>query len=273
MTVAPNGHFAQSGSDGIVARDAIMREVPKTVHPNAFPAVDSYRERPSTLPGAVVWTREPVGVSSTPVFPDGSMDLLWIDGRLAVAGPDTQPYQPAFGPATRIVGIRFFPGSAPALLGVPAHELRDSRIDLADLWTPAEARRAHDLLARAHNPAAGLEAVAAWRAADTATPDPILHAIVTELRSGESISAIARHLDLGPRRLHRLSLAAFGYGPKTLARILRMQRALALARAGTPFAEVAVRSGYADQAHLSREVRALTGLPLGHLAGVRPDQS
>ena len=65
--------------------------------------------------------------------------------------------------------------------------------------------------------------------------------------------------------MHRRSLAAFGYGPKTLARILRFQRALALARAGTPLAEVAVRSGYADQAHLAREVRALAGVPLGRL--------
>nr|WP_230416296.1 helix-turn-helix domain-containing protein [Micromonospora tarapacensis] len=53
----------------------------------------------------------------------------------------------------------------------------------------------------------------------------------------------------------------FGYGPKTLARILRMRRALALARTGVPLAEVAARTGYADQAHLTRDTRALTGLP------------
>jgi transcriptional regulator GlxA family with amidase domain len=32
-----------------------------------------------------------------------------------------------------------------------------------------------------------------------------------------------------------------------------------------PFAEVAVVTGYADQAHLAREVRALSGVPLGVL--------
>ena len=52
---------------------------------------------------------------------------------------------------------------------------------------------------------------------------------------------------------------------KTLARVLRLRRALALARAGTPFATVAVRAGYADQAHLARDVKALTGVPLGVL--------
>jgi AraC-like DNA-binding protein len=65
--------------------------------------------------------------------------------------------------------------------------------------------------------------------------------------------------------LHRRSLDAFGYGPKTLARMLRLQRALAAARSGVPLADTAMRTGFADQAHLSREVRALAGIPLGGL--------
>ncbi|MBO1418112.1 helix-turn-helix domain-containing protein, partial [Streptomyces sp. FH025] len=51
-------------------------------------------------------------------------------------------------------------------------------------------------------------------------------------------------------------------GPKTLARILRLQRALGLARAGVPLADTAARTGYADQSHLAREVRELAGVPV-----------
>ncbi|MGV9612777.1 helix-turn-helix domain-containing protein, partial [Nocardia xishanensis] len=61
----------------------------------------------------------------------------------------------------------------------------------------------------------------------------------------------------------RRSLAAFGYGPKMLARILRLQRALAVASAGTPPADTAIAAGYADQAHLARDMRELAGMPLG----------
>ena len=75
----------------------------------------------------------------------------------------------------------------------------------------------------------------------------------------------ADELGLGARQLHRRSLAAFGYGPKTLARILRLQRALALARAGVPYADTAARTGYADQAHLSRDVREFTSTTLSEL--------
>ncbi len=85
------------------------------------------------------------------------------------------------------------------------------------------------------------------------------------LDAGRPVAATADELGLSARQLHRRALTAFGYGPKTLARVLRLQRALALARAGTSLAETAVRSGYADQAHLARDVRELAGVPPGEL--------
>jgi AraC-like DNA-binding protein len=76
------------------------------------------------------------------------------------------------------------------------------------------------------------------------------------------VGAIADRCGLSPRHLQRRSATAFGYAPKTLQRILRLQRAVTLARAGRPFACVSAEAGYADQAHLAREVRALAGVPL-----------
>ncbi|MFI1396955.1 DUF6597 domain-containing transcriptional factor [Streptomyces sp. NPDC020681] len=223
-----------------------------------------YEERPSRLDGAVVWTRtmDPRGGPVHPVLPDGCMDLLWADGRLLVAGPDTHAYSPTGSPVTRYAGIRFAPGAAPGMLGVPAHELRDRRVDLADLWGGAETRRIAERIAEAADPVTGLEAVALRRAADAGAPDPLMGEVVRRLEAGGTVAGAADAVGLGARQLHRRSLDAFGYGPKTLARVLRLQRALALVLAGVPYAEAALAAGCADQAHLAREMRDLGGITL-----------
>jgi AraC-like DNA-binding protein len=228
-----------------------------------------YEERASRLAGAVVWSHGGTGDAARPVLPDGCMDLLWNEGRLLVAGPDTRAHVPE-GAAGRWAGVRFFPGTAPAYLGVPAHELRDRRVELADLWPAARVRRLTGRVDAAADPVAALEEVALERAAGARPPDPRVREVVAALRAGRSVAAAADGLGLGARQLHRRSLAAFGYGPKTLARVLRLQRALALARDGVPFAETAARSGFADQAHLARDVKELAGMPLSELLAGSP---
>ncbi|MFD4574522.1 helix-turn-helix domain-containing protein [Streptomyces sp. NPDC058417] len=220
-----------------------------------------YEEWPSRLDGAVAWTRTPTSGAVRPVLPDGCMDLLWNGDRLLVAGPDTRAHLPADPPAAW-AGLRLYPGTAPALLGVPAHELRDRRVELADLWPADEVRRLRARVAAAPCPATALEDIARGRAA---TPDPVLRHLVAALDAGRPVARTADELGLGARQLHRRSLHSFGYGPKTLARVLRLQRALTLARRGLPYADTAARAGYADQAHLARDVRQFTGTTLTEL--------
>ncbi|MEU8622241.1 AraC family transcriptional regulator [Streptomyces sp. NPDC048623] len=232
-----------------------------------------YEERPARLPGAVVWTRrtgtaDPGDPGTRPVLPDGCMDLIWADGRLLVAGPDTMAYVPE-SPAAHYAGVRFAPGEAPGVLGVEASVLRDERVGLGELWGARAARRLADEVTGAADRAAALEDLVLRRAAAAPAPDPLLRAVVSRLRAGLPVGAAADEVGLGVRQLHRRSLAAFGYGPKTLARILRLQRALALVTAGVPAAEAAYRTGCVDQAHLAREMRALTGLTIGrYVAGL-----
>ncbi|MFD5390142.1 helix-turn-helix domain-containing protein [Streptomyces sp. NPDC127074] len=225
--------------------------------------------------GAAVWART-AGTGPQRVLPDGCTDLIWSeagpDGELLVAGPDTRARLAPGPPGTRAVGLRFAPGQGPAVLGVPAHELRDQLVPLAALWPGAEVRRLTERIADAQRTAARqaaqgrlLEDAALGRLRTAEPPDPVLAAVVAGVSRGTGVAGIAAAVGLGERQLHRRSLAAFGYGPKTLGRVLRLNRALDLARTGVPYAAVAATAGYADQAHLAREVRALTGVPLGRL--------
>jgi AraC-like DNA-binding protein len=226
-----------------------------------------------------VWVREPASATDrapapatdadTPgtdrVLPDGCTDLIWVDGELLVAGPDTHAHLSTARPRSTYAAVRFAPGAGPALFGVPGHELRDGRIPLSALWPEQRARRLADLVTTAADRPRALLEIVTDRLADTPPPDPVVAAIARNQGLGRSVVATADALHLSERQLHRTSLHAFGYGPKTLARILRLRRAVAMARGRVPFAEVAVRARYADQAHLAREVRALAGLPLGQL--------
>ena len=52
---------------------------------------------------------------------------------------------------------------------------------------------------------------------------------------------------------------AIGLGPKSVSRIVRLNRAIAAAKAGDGWAGIAADCGYADQAHMVREFRELAG--------------
>jgi AraC-like DNA-binding protein len=95
--------------------------------------------------------------------------------------------------------------------------------------------------------------------------DDVAAAVAGLLSEGAtSAGAVADEVGLSTRQLHRRCTTAFGYGPATLARILRFQRFVRSATGVPPggpvgLAGLAAHAGYADQAHLTRECRAITG--------------
>jgi AraC-like DNA-binding protein len=206
------------------------------------------------------------------VVPDGCVDLLWRDDRLTVVGPDITAANPTVKAGTTILGLRFQPGAASNWLGLPMTEIVGSEVDLRDLWgqdaryltdkmqeassTPQQAILLQELLLpmvpHINHPAEDAVAIFRFLRSDTGS-------------EAGHISVLRSKLDLTERTLRRRSGELFGYGPKTLDRILRFQRfqALALESANAGLAELALQAGYADQAHLSREIRSLCGMTAG----------
>ncbi len=230
-----------------------------------------YQEKPAPRSAGLVcsWTAG-LPTDTEPylqrVVPDGCVDLIWSEAGILVAGPDTGPVPALIRPGERMVAVRFAPGAAPPVLGVPADAVRDARLPLADLWGGAADRLA-ETVAAAGSPRrqqAALVAAVTGRARAAEPVDPLVPAVVAGLARG-SVRDVSAEIGIGERQLRRRSLTAFGYGPKTLQRVLRFQRALGLARAGTPLADAAYAAGYADQAHLAHEVRDLAGEPISGL--------
>jgi AraC-like DNA-binding protein len=206
------------------------------------------------------------------VIPDGAIDLQWIAGRWRVAGPDRQPMTEQLPAGATVIGFRFQPGSASAWLGAAASEFRDQRVWLEDVW--GRAGREADKVATelGPNPLIGvLEDVLSQWAASKPLPDAEMISAYRLLSAGPPepyvVPWLMSELGLSERTLRRRFEAAFGYGPKTLDRILRFQRYLSSRRChdSDPAALRAAAAGYADQPHLVRECRRLALCTPGQL--------
>jgi AraC-like DNA-binding protein len=224
----------------------------------------AYRELIQSGPHiACLWIRDPeAGATRRRIVPDACVDIVWTGRRLVVAGPATGPAMADVAAGVAALGVRFRVGAAGAAIGLPAAELLDATVPLEAVWGD-DARRIEEAVA-----AGGLPALAAAvqqrLTTRRAEPDRAVRAAAAGADTG-----------LGDRQLRRRFAAAVGYGPKTLERVLRFQRFLALARAATAppsLARLAFEAGYADQAHLTRECSRLAGLPPAALlaAGAGP---
>lgn len=217
---------------------------------------------------ACVWSvRHDAPARVKPIVPDACIDLIWssYDGSVHVAGPDSAPFMAALRPGEEFAGVRFRPGAAAEVLGVPAGTIRDRRVWLRELWG-RDADRIAEMVATAADRPRALEALVARRAVEAGPRDRTATGVVRRLRAGGPIRTLAADLGYSERQLLRRCNDAFGYGPKTLQRILRFQRALHLIGTGVALTKVAAEAGYADHAHLAREMRQLAGVPPSALA-------
>jgi AraC-like DNA-binding protein len=193
------------------------------------------------------------------IVPDACVDLIWSGHRLSVAGPDTRARVVALDPGTRIVGVRLRPGVAGAVLGLPATELCDQAPDAHDVLGRDATEAMLAELQGGGDPHAILRRAVELRS--QRAPDPLVRAAITALdRPRAHVSGAASELGLSARQLRRRVSEAVGYGPKTLARVLRFRRLQALAASDRTLVELALDAGYADQAHMTAEVTRLAGL-------------
>jgi len=208
--------------------------------------------------------------ASRRILPDGCTDLVVTLGKSVEF----------FGPAISFrdvandddfAGLRLRPGAAAALIGAAAEEIANQSVSLAAIWGQP-GRDIEDRLASATRPDAvlsTLESALAKPALAARDRDSAVLEAVDRLRRfpGTKVNQLAADFDLSERQLRRRFLRHVGLNMKQLGRIIRFQRfvdGLRIRRrrfAGSPpsWAGLACDHGYADQAHLIRESRAIAG--------------
>ena len=218
------------------------------------------------------WTQSITGHSgeyAQRVLPDGCIDIVFINDQAPlVIGPWVKPFVARLPIATRIVGARWHPGRAPALLGLPAAELMNQSVALRDVCSCA---LSSSLGRVAEQPNLGarrsaLQAALLNLLAHAAPGDPLVNVSIRwlALHPYGRVEQLSRWVGISSRQLQRRFSNSVGYGPKTFQSILRFQRLLNFAgrrRHRWSLAELSVDVGYADQAHMTREVQRLSGCP------------
>ncbi len=205
-----------------------------------------------------------------------------------VVGPDGgQLVGPNSGLATQelrgsgwVVGAMLQPAAGLALAGGPVAGLADIRRDLADVAVldgaalvaavagvmapgPSDVARQRE--------ACGLVAGALAALLPVDEEGLLVNAVVEYVegdREVQRVGQVCAKFGLGERALQRLTRRRIGLSPKWLVQRRRLHDAADLLRSGGAgaLARVATDLGYADQAHLTRDFRAVTGLTPGAYA-------
>ena len=204
-----------------------------------------------------------------------NLDEPWtIDGTERqdsfLAGLHTRPTLVGGARSYACVELRLTPLGAQRLLGVSMHDVACRTLALENLLPGVEPLTARLREARSWSERFDLVETYLLRRLDAAPKPPpgVEWAWHELLRSGGRmpIRGLSTELGWSPRRLIARFRQYVGLPPKTAARVIRFDRAVALLReARTPLAAVAAECGYSDQAHLTRDFRELAGAAPTHV--------
>jgi AraC-like DNA-binding protein len=239
--------------------------------------LSEYREFPAPAPLAshflCFWTQTIIGSRGAyehRVLPDACIDIVLInDEPPLVVGPWTVPFVARLAAGTCITGARLHPGRASSLLGMPASELLNQAIPITAVRGAMQSVRLENVIEEP-NAAARRSALAQVLFASVEHSAPMDQTVLGGIRwlsrhPHGRIRQLSQWVGISERQLHRRFSAAIGYGPKMFQSVLRFQRLLKTAREmriEQSLADLAASVGYADQAHMTRDVH--------RLADVRP---
>lgn len=201
-----------------------------------------------TDPILATWTHL-ASSSSVLVTPDGCRDVIvrWHPGcqpTMVCSALADASHVVETPTGTRFLGFRMAPGI---------------RLGLDTVGATADLLEQPDLIADR------LRAV-------IAVPPALVEALgrLAEMEPGEGLAGVCADLGVSQRTLQRHVLAQTGRSPGFWRRLARVRGAARAICGGAPAADTSAAWGYADQAHLTREMRHWFGLTPSRLRQ-RPD--
>ena len=204
----------------------------------------------------------PNGVESRqPVLGYPAANLVVEPGGVTLWGASTRAGERTLRGSGWAVGALLLPAAFTRLASTPS--------ELVDTSVAMEALRLRESVAAAMpDVSAAAAALAAWfveRAAPTTHEGRLANTMVDLLMTDAAILRVedaAERLRVSVRTVQRLSHRTVGLSPAAIIRRRRLQEAAQRVRQepGASLAHIAADLGYADQAHLAHDFRAVLGL-------------
>jgi AraC-like DNA-binding protein len=210
-------------------------------------------------------------------MPDGSMGVIiplndGIREQAIVSGPRSSAIFLDTSRPLNILGIQFKDGAGARFLSVPPEALTNEFVPLGDVARGGSSLR--EQLLEIPDANARLDRAQQWLMVrclrNAAGPEPAVAWAVHELRRQPTlrVSVVADRIGRSSRWFADRFSRDIGLTPKVFSRLQRFQLALRRMHHGIDLVEVALASGYYDQAHFVHDFGTIAGMtPTAYLAG------
>ena len=253
-----------------------MRQL-RTLRPELRPFVDALWQTDSTEPqtkstrvralptGAMHVAFRLYDNPPIKIFADVS-DAQGFDGGYAVVnGFRSEHYIRSTTRKCQSVGVMLKLEALPKLFRCHADELAHRHKRLDDIWTGVDLIVERLSESTPETRLETLQQILVERLCPSEEIRPAIKFAVGEINRGrKSIRDIVRQTGYSHRRFNELFRRTVGVNPKTFSGIQRFQQLLVqLADSSEPLSVLAIRAGYSDQAHMTREFRRYAGISPG----------
>lgn len=207
-----------------------------------------------------------------------SIHVVWEGDEVRVVGVKKGRFTRVLEGEARAFAAKFRPGAFRGLLGKSVSTLTDRVVPFSAVVGARKARAYRDAMQASGDDDARVRFATRFfldvlppPAHDAELLAALVHA-ATEDRTLTTVEALRERAGLHLRELQRWFRDAVGISPKWMIQRYRLHDALLELEAGNrSLAQVAAALGYADQAHFSRDFKALVGFPPSrYAAGSRP---
>lgn len=209
------------------------------------------------------------------VLPDGCHDILFEQDiardqyRIRFCGFFDEPFVIAYDKAkpVRKFGVRFFPGAAHSLLGIPLQELANAHYDIDVIW-PGMAERIGQAIFEAPSFEIKIRIMERFLLSNirnrTSKNENLIRNLlyrIFETEGESSVQELAAREAVSSRQMNRVFGEWIGASPKRFCKIVRFQAIVGDMKRKHKIdgASLALQHGYYDQAHMIRDFKRFYG--------------